>query len=99
VLQRFKDEGIYTIARLVVFKDSAVAEKFPELAVLDSQTGGLWRDMNGIAWVNPMDHTLWDANIELAYEAATLGFDEIQYDYIRFPTDGRSGEGRVGDGR
>lgn len=88
VLQRFKDEGIYTIARLVVFKDSAVAEKFPELAVLDNQTGGLWRDMNGIAWVNPMDHMLWDANIELAYEAATLGFDEIQYDYIRFPTDG-----------
>jgi hypothetical protein len=88
VLQRFEDAGIYTIARLVVFKDSAVAEKFPELAVLDSQTGGLWRDMNGVAWVNPMDHTLWDANIELAYEAATLGFDEIQYDYIRFPTDG-----------
>jgi hypothetical protein len=88
LLQQFHDNDIYTIARLVVFKDSAVAEKHPELAVIDTQTGGLWRDMNGIAWVNPMDHTLWDANIDLAYEAATLGFDEIQYDYIRFPTDG-----------
>lgn len=88
LLQQFHDNDIYTIARLVVFKDSAVAEQFPELAVLDTQTGGLWRDMNGIAWVNPMDHTLWDANIDLAVEAANLGFNEIQYDYIRFPTDG-----------
>jgi hypothetical protein len=88
LLQQFKDNGIYTIARLVVFKDSLIAEQFPDLAVLDNQTGGLWRDMNGVAWVNPMDHTLWDANIDLAYEAATMGFDEIQYDYIRFPTDG-----------
>lgn len=88
LLAQFHDNDIYTIARLVVFKDSAVAEKFPELAVLDTQTGGLWRDMNGIAWVNPMDHTLWDANINLAVEAANLGFSEVQYDYIRFPTDG-----------
>lgn len=88
LLKRFHDNGIYTIARLVVFKDSQVAESFPELAVKDSVTGDLWRDMNGIAWVNPMDHTLWDANIDLALEAAGFGFDEIQYDYIRFPTDG-----------
>ncbi len=88
VLQTFKDNNIYTIARLVVFKDSAVAEKYPWLGVQDSVTGDLWRDMNGIAWVNPMLHELWDYNIELALEAADLGFDEIQYDYVRFPTDG-----------
>lgn len=88
LLKRFKDNGIYTIARLVVFKDSQVAESFPDLAVKDSVSGDLWRDMNGIAWVNPMDHTLWDANLDLAVEAVNLGFDEIQYDYIRFPTDG-----------
>lgn len=88
LLQQFKDNGIYTIARLVVFKDSLVAEEFPELAVIDNQTGGLWRDMNGVAWVNPMLHDLWEANINLAVEAANHGFDEIQYDYIRFPTDG-----------
>lgn len=88
VLKQFEDNGIYTIARLVVFKDSAIAENYPYLAVKDNQTGDLWRDMNGIAWVNPMLHELWDVNIDLAYEAATLGFDEIQYDYVRFPTDG-----------
>lgn len=88
LVQRFKEEGIYTIARHVVFKDSLVAQHAPYLAVLNNQTGDLWRDFNGVAWVNPMVHDLWDANIELAVEAAGFGFDEIQYDYVRFPTDG-----------
>lgn len=88
LLKKFKDRGIYTIARLVVFKDSLVAEKHPDLAVLNNQTGDLWRDMNGVAWVNPMSHELWEANTDLALEAAQRGFDEIQFDYVRFPTDG-----------
>jgi hypothetical protein len=88
LLKKFEDRNIYTIARLVVFKDSLVAEKNPDLAVLNNQTGDLWRDMNGVSWVNPMVHDLWEANSDLAVEAATLGFDEIQYDYVRFPTDG-----------
>ena len=88
VLQKFKDHGIYTIARLVVFKDGLVAQANPDMAVLNNVTGDLWRDDNGVAWVNPMVHALWDANAELAVEAAGYGFDEIQYDYVRFPTDG-----------
>jgi hypothetical protein len=88
LIARFEAEGIYTIARLVVFKDGLVAQHDPDLAVLNNQTGDLWRDDNGVAWVNPMVHKLWDANIELAVEAAGFGFDEIQYDYVRFPTDG-----------
>lgn len=88
LLKKFQDRGIYTIARLVVFKDSLVAENQPELAVLNNQTGDLWRDMNGVSWVNPMEPELWQANSDLAVEAAELGFDEIQYDYVRFPTDG-----------
>ena len=82
------DHGIYSIARLVVFKDPLVAEARPDLAVKDVETGGLWRDMNGIAWVNPLAEELWEANATLAVEAGKLGFDEIQYDYVRFPTDG-----------
>ena len=88
LLKKFHDNDIYVIARLVVFKDSLVAEENPDLAVLNNQTGDLWRDMNGVAWVNPMVHKLWEVNTDLALEAANLGFDEIQYDYIRFPTDG-----------
>jgi len=88
VIQRFKEHDIYTIARLVVFKDGLVAQANPDMAVLNNVTGDLWRDDNGVAWVNPMVHRLWQANAELAVEAAGYGFDEIQYDYVRFPTDG-----------
>lgn len=88
LLNEFRSNGIYTIARIVVFKDSPVAELHPEFAVRDSWSGGLWRDQNGAAWVNPLHREMWDANISLAEEVITLGFDEVQYDYIRFPTDG-----------
>ncbi len=88
LLQKFADNDIYTIARHVVFKDSTVAEGNPEFAVRDVTTGGPWRDINGVAWVNPFIEELWEPNIDLAVEAAGYGFDEIQYDYIRFPTDG-----------
>jgi hypothetical protein len=88
VIQKFRDNDIYTIARLVVFKDGLVAQANPDMAVLNNTTGDLWRDDNGVAWVNPMVHELWRANADLAVEAAGYGFDEIQYDYVRFPTDG-----------
>ncbi|MGC4190569.1 MAG: putative glycoside hydrolase [Thermomicrobiales bacterium] len=88
MLKQMQDNGIYTIARLVVFKDSLVAEKRQDLAVKSTVTGDAWRDMNDVAWVNPANHELWEANTQLAVEAATLGFDEIQFDYVRFPTDG-----------
>jgi len=83
-----EQRSIYTIARMVVFKDPVVAEGRPDLAVKDEVTGGLWRDMNGAAWVNAFNQELWQANADLAVELAGLGFDEIQYDYIRFPSDG-----------
>ena len=88
LLEEFRSNGIYTIARIVVFKDSPVAELHPEYAVKDTLTGKLWRDQNGAAWVNPMSRPMWEANISLAEEVIALGFDEVQYDYIRFPTDG-----------
>jgi hypothetical protein len=80
--------GIYAIARQVVFKDWRVADARPDLAVKVIGTNTVWRDQNGIAWVNPFQHELWQANADLAREAAKLGFDEIQYDYVRFPSDG-----------
>lgn len=87
VVKRFRDRGIYTIARIVVFKDPLVAEAYPDLAVKDDR-GGLWRGAEGEAWVNPFEKGLWQPNIDLALEAARFGFDEVQYDYIRFPSDG-----------
>ncbi len=87
VIKKFHDHGIYVIARDVVFKDPLIAAYYPDLAVKDVN-GGLWKGSAGDAWVNPFNKGLWQPNIDLALEAAGLGFDEIQYDYIRFPSDG-----------
>ncbi len=76
--------GIYSVARIVVFKDRMLAEKKPEMAIRHVN-GGLWRDKKGGAWVNPYDHTVWDYNIAIAKEALDMGFSEVQWDYVRFP--------------
>ncbi|RME48628.1 MAG: GTP-binding protein, partial [Chloroflexi bacterium] len=84
----FKEHDIYTIARIVVFKDNPLATARPEWAVLNSETGEPWRDREGLAWTDPFREGVWDYNIAIAVEAAGKGFDEIQFDYLRFPTDG-----------
>ncbi len=86
-----RDHRVYTIARIVVFKDDLLARAHPEWAVTDSYSGGLWRDGEGLAWADPNYHAVWDYNIALAEEAARMGFDEVQFDYVRFPTDGNIG--------
>jgi hypothetical protein len=88
LLAELDAHGIYSIARMVVFKDPLVAAGRPDLAVRDETTGGLWYDMNGTPWVNAFNEELWQANADLGAELAQLGFDEVQYDYIRFPSDG-----------
>jgi hypothetical protein len=88
LLDELHAHNIYVIARMVVFKDPIVAEQRPDLAVKDENTGGLWRDDNGAAWVNAFNEELWRANADLGVELTKLGFDEVQYDYIRFPSDG-----------
>jgi hypothetical protein len=87
VIKKFHDNGIYVIGRLVVFNDPIVAEAYPELSIPDVN-GGSWTGADGNPWVNPFEQELWQANIDLAVEAAGHGFDEIQYDYVRFPSDG-----------
>jgi len=88
LMRWFQDQNVYTIARIVVFKDNPLATHHPEWAVRDRDTGGLWIDREGLAWSDPFCREAWDYNIALAVEAAELGFDEVQFDYVRFPTDG-----------
>ncbi|ACM05326.1 putative glycoside hydrolase [Thermomicrobium roseum] len=88
LVKDLKARGIYTIARIVVFEDPILAEARPEWAIKDQTTGQAWRTWNGLAWVNAYRQEVWNYNIALAVEAAAMGFDEIQLDYIRFPTDG-----------
>ena len=84
LLAELKEHGIYTIARIVVFKDNRLAKGRPELAVR-TEAGSVWEDREKMSWCDPFQEEVWDYNIALAEEAARLGFDEIQFDYIRFP--------------
>lgn len=81
-----KARGIYTIARVVAFRDPYLAEKKPDWS-LKNADGSLHRDNKGLAWVNPYRQEVWDYLVEVGLQAAKVGFDEIQFDYIRFATD------------
>lgn len=84
LMKSLKEKGVYTIARIVVFKDNPLALAKPDLAV-KTHSGQTWRDKENLAWVDPFKKEVWDYNINIAVEAAQYGFDEIQFDYVRFP--------------
>lgn len=86
-LKDWKSRGIYTIARIVVFKDCILPKRRPELAV-KTPDGSVWKDRSGRTWADPYNKEVWDYNIGLAERAVAMGFDEVQFDYIRFPSDG-----------
>jgi hypothetical protein len=77
-------KGLYTIARIVTFKDNPLALARPDLAV-KTRNGSIWRDREHLAWTDPFKSEVRDYNIAVALEAARAGFDEIQFDYARFP--------------
>jgi len=84
LMKSLKEKGIYTIARIVVFKDHPLATARPDWAV-KTPAGEVWKDRESLAWVDPFRKEVWEYNIQIAVEAAQLGFDEIQFDYVRFP--------------
>ena len=86
LVSKCKEKDIYLIARIVAFRDPYLAEQKPEWAV-HTGDGEIFRDKNGMAWVNPYCREMWDYLVEIAAQAAEAGFDEVQFDYIRFSTD------------
>jgi hypothetical protein len=85
-----KRRGIYTIARVQLFShDNALADARPDWAIQWKDSGEVYADLPGpgirYAWLDPWDRNVWDYNIQLGVEAALMGFDEINYDYIRYP--------------
>lgn len=95
LVSKCKEKDIYLIARIVAFRDPYLAEKKPEWAV-HTKDGGIFRDKSGLAWVNPYRKEVWDYLVEIAGEAAAVGFDEVQFDYIRFSTDIKTDEADYG---
>jgi hypothetical protein len=96
LLDLLNQHHIYAIARIVVFEDPVLPEARPDWAIHDSACGDLWRTWHWLAWVNAHRPEIWDYDIALAREAANLGCNEIQLDYIRFPSDGLLGRAEYG---
>jgi len=91
LLSELSEKNIYTIARFAIFQDPQLAENRNEYA-LKRTGGGLWRDWKGLAWVDSTSRDVWKYNLDLIKDAVELGFDEINFDYIRFPSDGKLDE-------
>ncbi|QMV43867.1 putative glycoside hydrolase [Cohnella cholangitidis] len=84
LMSTLEQHKIYPIARVVVFKDSVLAKKHPEYSFVQKD-GSLWQNGNKDKFVNPYRKEVWEYNVEVAKEAAKLGFKEVQFDYVRFP--------------
>jgi hypothetical protein len=89
----WKAQGVYTIALLALFKDDLLARRKPELALKSALRRKPIIDPDGIAWADPSSKSVWDYNIEVAKAAAAAGFDEVQFDFIRYPAESPSDEG------
>jgi hypothetical protein len=82
-----EEAGVYLIGRVVAFADPTLGPAQTGLA-LQWPDGTAWRDPAGLAWLNPYDRRVWQYVVDVAAAAAKVGFDEIQFDYVRFPSDG-----------
>ena len=87
IVKTLKEHGVYVIARLVAFKDPILAKAKPELTFYNKD-GSKFYDTSNSAWVSPYKHEVWEYLASVGISCAEIGFDEINFDYMRFPTDG-----------
>lgn len=87
-IEYLHQKGIYVVARLAVFQDEYFVKYRPDLAVKNLAGTAVWEDRKGISWIDPGSKEYWDYIFLIAEESHKLGFDEINFDYIRFPSDG-----------
>jgi len=80
--------NIYVIGRVTVFQDPAYAKLHPELAIKSKSTGGVWTDSSGLPFIDVGAKPYWDHVVDIANAAYAIGFDEINFDYVRYPSDG-----------
>jgi hypothetical protein len=84
LLATLQQHRIYSIARVVTFKDQVWPRLHPELAV-HRPDGSVFHDRAGFMWLSPYEKRVWEYNLAIAKDAAARGFSEIQFDYVRFP--------------
>lgn len=88
LIKKLHDNNIYVIGRMAVFQDPALVRARPDRAVQNKYTGKPWADRHGLSWIDPACRECWDYYAAIAKDALDKGFDEINMDYVRFPTDG-----------
>src|SRR5207245_10001424 len=86
LVDRLHSEGIYVIARIAAFQDQHLLKVKPYLAVRDPQ-GHIWSDRKGLGWVDPASPEVWEYLVEIGREAALAGVAELNFDYLRSPSD------------
>lgn len=89
LIKRLHDAGIYVIARQTIFQDSILSASRPDLSLQSLTTGKQWKDNKGVMWLDPAAKEVWEYNIAISKDALARGFDEINFDYIRFASDGK----------
>jgi len=89
MVKQLHDEDIYVIGRISVFQDQRLAIARPDLALQSSSTQAVWKDYKGLTWMDTASQEVWDYNIDIAREILDRGFDEVNFDYIRFASDGK----------
>ena len=82
------EKNIYIIGRVAVFQDPYLAKKKPEWAITKKSDGTVWKDRKGLSFLDPANKEVWSYTMAIAREAYSVGFDEINFDYIRYPSDG-----------
>jgi hypothetical protein len=88
-VEKLHSAGLYSIARITVFQDPVLAQARPDLAIKKASVEGeIWKDHKGLSWVDPASREVWEYNIAIAKDALANGFDEVNFDYVRFPSDG-----------
>lgn len=85
LIKRLKEKNVYTIARLVLFQDSSQVKAHPKW-YFKKADGSLWQDNRGWYWMDPTNHEVWDYNLEISKKTIDAGFDELNFDYIRYPS-------------
>jgi hypothetical protein len=88
VVKELHDNGIYVIGRITDFQDPILAKAHPEWAMHNKTTGAVWTDNGGLSWIDPAEQPAWDYLASIAKDAFGRGFDEMNFDYIRFASDG-----------
>lgn len=85
LMKKLKENNIYTVARIVSFKDPTYTKQHPDRAIIYKDNGKPFTNSDGLIWASAYDKVLWEYNLEVSKEAAEAGFNEIQFDYVRFP--------------